>query len=290
MAPCSRWAARCRSDREAVAVEDVVAQRQGHTFAGHEVPADDERLRQPFGLGLRGVVQRDAPLRAVAQEPLERRLVLGRGDDQDVANARQHERGQRVIDHRLVVDRHELLRHRQRHGIEARAGAAGEDDALHDLRHRQAQAFAVVLAARDRLAPGPVREVPGHGLIQAFLERVAGREAELAGELRRVDGVALVVTGPILHEHLQVVIPRRPGRLQARVLRRRRGQFERVAERLHHVEVGALGVAADVVFLARHARRRARAGWHRSGRSRAASRAGSGRRRRSAAACRRARS
>ena len=33
----------------------------------------------------------------------------GRGDHQDVADARQHQRGQRIVDHRLVVDRQQLL-------------------------------------------------------------------------------------------------------------------------------------------------------------------------------------
>ena len=36
--------------------------------------------------------------------------VLGRRDQQDVADARQHQRRERVVDHRLVVDRQQLLR------------------------------------------------------------------------------------------------------------------------------------------------------------------------------------
>ena len=38
---------------------------------------------------------------------------------------------QRVIDHRLVVDRQQLLADDARERIEPRAGAAGEDDPLH---------------------------------------------------------------------------------------------------------------------------------------------------------------
>src|SRR5690606_29965220 len=62
---------------------------------------------------------------------LETRHVVGRGDEQDVLDAAQHERGQRVVDHRLVVHGLQLLAGHFRQRVEARAGAAGEDDALH---------------------------------------------------------------------------------------------------------------------------------------------------------------
>ena len=43
----------------------------------------------------------------------------------------QHQRRQRVVDHRLVVDREQLLADRAGQRVQARAGAAGEDDAFH---------------------------------------------------------------------------------------------------------------------------------------------------------------
>ena len=51
-------------------------------------------------------VQKDL---AVAEQTLELRRVLRGRDDEDFADTRKHERRQRVVDHRLVVDRHELL-------------------------------------------------------------------------------------------------------------------------------------------------------------------------------------
>ena len=45
-------------------------------------------------------------------------------------DAGQQERGQRVVDHRLVVDRQQLLGYRQGGGMEPGAGAAGEDEAF----------------------------------------------------------------------------------------------------------------------------------------------------------------
>ena len=120
-----------QADAHAAAVEDVVAEDQGAGVPAHVVGADLERLRQAPRLGLHGVGELDAERRPVTQQPLEGRAVLGGGDDQDLADPRQHQRGQRVVDHRLVVDRHQLLAQRNGDRIEPGAGAARKDDASH---------------------------------------------------------------------------------------------------------------------------------------------------------------
>lgn len=117
--------------RQAVAVEDVVAQHQGARLAGDEVLADGEGLRQAVRRGLLGVGEVHAVARAVPEQALEVGEVRRRGDDQDVPDARQHEGGQRVVDHGLVVDRQQLLGGHERERVQARAGTAGEDDAFH---------------------------------------------------------------------------------------------------------------------------------------------------------------
>ena len=94
---------------QAVAVEDVVAEHQGARLAGDELLADGECLRKAVGARLLGVGQVDAVARAVPEQALEVGQVGRRGDDQDVPDARQHEGGQRVVDHGLVVDRQQLL-------------------------------------------------------------------------------------------------------------------------------------------------------------------------------------
>ena len=91
-------------------VEEVVAERERDARPRPtNVAADEERLRETLGLRLRRVGDPDAELRAVAEEAHEAGLVLGRRDDEDVADAREHERRERVVDHRLVVDGAELL-------------------------------------------------------------------------------------------------------------------------------------------------------------------------------------
>ena len=113
------------------AVEDVVAEGERHPIRADELAADDERLRQPFGLGLGGVFDLQAELRAVTEQTAEAVLLVGRRDHEDGADPGQHQRRQRVVHHRLVVDREQLLADRAGHRMEPRAGAAGENDALH---------------------------------------------------------------------------------------------------------------------------------------------------------------
>ena len=117
--------------RQAVAVEDVVAEHQCARLAGDEVLADGECLRQAVGARLLGVGEAHAVARTVPEQALEIGQVGRRGDDQDVADARQHEGGQRVVDHGLVVDRQQLLGSHERERVKTRAGSTGEDDAFH---------------------------------------------------------------------------------------------------------------------------------------------------------------
>lgn len=119
--------------RQAVAVEDVVPQHERARLAVDELLADGEGLRQAVRRGLLSVGQVHAVARAVPEQALEVGQVGRRGDDQDVPDARQHEGGQRVVDHGLVVDRKQLLGGHERERVQAGAGPAGEDDAFHRI-------------------------------------------------------------------------------------------------------------------------------------------------------------
>jgi hypothetical protein len=90
--------------------------------------ADQIGLRQAIRAGLHRVADLHAPLRAVAEQGLEQRLLVRRVDDEHFADARQHQGAERVIDHRLVVDRQQLLADALGDRIQPGAGAAGQDD------------------------------------------------------------------------------------------------------------------------------------------------------------------
>ena len=67
---------------------------------------------------------------AVAKQQLEKCLLVRGIDHQDFADPGQHEHAERVINHRLVVHRQQLLADRLGDRIQARAGTTGEDDAF----------------------------------------------------------------------------------------------------------------------------------------------------------------
>ena len=64
-----------------MAIEDIVAQDKADRARADKLLADDKGLGQAPGLGLNGVLDGDAPLRAIAQQPLELAIVFRRRDD-----------------------------------------------------------------------------------------------------------------------------------------------------------------------------------------------------------------
>src|ERR1700729_4989 len=115
---------------ESVAVENIVAQNERAPAAADELAANQKSLRNAFWLRLHRILKAHPEARSITEQLLEAWKVIRSRDDENVAYARQHERGERVIDHRLVVDGEEALRDCVRHGIKTRAGASREDDAL----------------------------------------------------------------------------------------------------------------------------------------------------------------
>ena len=117
--------------RESRSVEDVVTQHQAHRVVADELLADQERLRQSVGRGLLGIGEPHAVIRTVAQQAAERRQVGWCRDDEYVPDAGEHQRRQRVIDHRFVVDREQLFADPLGYRIEARSRASRQDNAFH---------------------------------------------------------------------------------------------------------------------------------------------------------------
>ena len=101
-----------QESREALPEEDVVPEDERDALGADELPTDDEGLGEPLRLRLHGVLEVDAPLGAVAEQFLEAGEVLGGGDNEYLPDPREHQRGQGVVDHGLVVDGQQLLAHR----------------------------------------------------------------------------------------------------------------------------------------------------------------------------------
>ena len=114
-----------------MAVKNIVAENECDRIVADEVAPQNERMREPDRLVLHHIADVDAPGRAITEQMAIERQVLGGGNQQNILNAREHQHRQWVIDHRLVVDRQELFVDCKRRGIKPRAGATGQNNALH---------------------------------------------------------------------------------------------------------------------------------------------------------------
>ncbi len=95
---------------------------------------DQKRLGNAPGFGLLAIFDGHAKAAAVTEHLFEARQIVRRGDEAQVANAAFDERRERIINHRLVINRLELLARHQRKRIQPRPGAAGQNDAFHWLK------------------------------------------------------------------------------------------------------------------------------------------------------------
>ncbi len=113
-------------------LKDVVAEEHGDGLARGEVLGEPERLRD----AALAVLVAEADLLepevvAVAQELEKVARVVPTRDDEDVVDPGRDELLDRVVDHRPVVDRQEVLVGHPRQREQPRAETAGQDDALH---------------------------------------------------------------------------------------------------------------------------------------------------------------
>ena len=115
--------------RQVVPEEEVVAEYQRACSAIEEVLANYHRLGDAARRGLRGVRNLDPPRIAGAKKSLKERRINRRRDDQELPHPREHQRAQRVVDHRLVEHREQLLAERPRRRGQPRTAPAGENDA-----------------------------------------------------------------------------------------------------------------------------------------------------------------
>ena len=150
---------------------------------------------RPSGLGWYGIAEADSPLGAIPQQLLKRR-ILGRRDDQNVPDSRQHQRRQRVIDHGFIVNRQQLLKPPQSPG---RAGflIPGEDDAFAHGVFLENQKNLLQDVGKPNLPGGRTRPkvslslavaIPGIG--GPFLQRSDSRRSRSEESVQESSGVA----------------------------------------------------------------------------------------------------
>ena len=99
-------------------VKDIVSQYERDGIRSDEIAPDDERIGKPTRFRLSGIGDLQAKLRTVPEQTLKSGPVVRRCDDQNLADIREHQSRQRIIDHRLIVDGKKLLADDRRNWME----------------------------------------------------------------------------------------------------------------------------------------------------------------------------
>ena len=115
-----------------VALDDVVTEDDTHLTAVGELLGQLQRLGySAFTVLIRVFEVLDPELLAVLEQFEEVAGVFAAGDDDDLVNASVKQTLDREIDHRPIVDRHQVLVGDQRQRLQSRAEPAGENNAFH---------------------------------------------------------------------------------------------------------------------------------------------------------------
>ena len=114
-------------------VEEIVAENQCALLTVEELLAQDQRFGESVGLVLYDVGDLHAQLRPVAEQAEERVLIVGGRDEKNFTKATEHQSTKWIKNHGLVVDGQQLFGHRSGDGMQARTGAASQNDSLHPI-------------------------------------------------------------------------------------------------------------------------------------------------------------
>ena len=129
--PTDRPRTRRRRRGERRPAQDVVAEDAAERVVADEVPGEPDRVGDAERAALVAIGQVEPEMGAVGQQLDDVADALAADDDHHLADPHPGERLDRVVDHRPVVDRQEVLVRDDRQREEPRRRPAGEDDALH---------------------------------------------------------------------------------------------------------------------------------------------------------------
>ena len=90
-------------------MEDIISENKTSTIVSDEFFTYGKRLCESIGRGLFGILKMHAIVGAIPEESFESGEVKGRRNDENLPNSREHEHRDGIIDHGLIIDRHELL-------------------------------------------------------------------------------------------------------------------------------------------------------------------------------------
>ena len=107
-----------------MAMENVVAENHRDIVIADKIRADNKCLRQSVRARLNRIGQLNAELMAVSKQRLEPRRVARCGNDQNITDSCLHQNRNRIVNHRLVINRKQLLRRYLGQRIQSGSAAA----------------------------------------------------------------------------------------------------------------------------------------------------------------------
>ena len=113
---------------KAIPKENIIAENQARMASPDKICCKEKCLRYAFRFFLNDIFKRTPPLTAVSEKLAILPHVVWSRNDGNLADAGQHEHRQRIINHRLVVDRQKLLADAQRQGMQPCPGTASQQD------------------------------------------------------------------------------------------------------------------------------------------------------------------
>ena len=96
--------------RKTGAIENIVPQNHGTGFPANKLFPKDKSLGQTIRRGLHLIGQMNAKPGTISQKTLKIRQILRSRNNQNIPYSRQHQRGKRIKNHGLVINRKQLLR------------------------------------------------------------------------------------------------------------------------------------------------------------------------------------
>ncbi len=117
---------------KALPIENIIPQHERHPVIPDKIRPDDKSVRQSSRVFLHGIFHPQAELFARSEQFPKGRKVSRCGYDQDLPDPCQHKYGQRIVDHRFIVNRHNLLGDCLCQRIQPCARAARKNNSLHE--------------------------------------------------------------------------------------------------------------------------------------------------------------
>src|SRR5699024_7185372 len=106
---------------KALSIKDIIPQNEGYIIIPNKIFAYNKGLGQSIGIGLYGILEINAPVVAITQQPFKVGLLLRGGDDKYFPDPGQHQYRQGVVNHGFIVYGSQLFRNAFGYGVETRS-------------------------------------------------------------------------------------------------------------------------------------------------------------------------